>query len=198
MPISSHELKHFASDTKFFVECGSAGFGSGISAALHAGFERVYSVEIDPVVYAECYGLFGHDPKVELSLGDCGVWLDKTLDKIAQPCVTYLDANGFYGETESPFHASINAMVRHGAKHHIILVDDMNHAFMSHKKVLDDLRRSRQSGAEHETINQLLRVNAEYVFYLIDTHSEDFNTTYPSWVLVAECSRGRFTDAEYV
>ena len=201
MPISSRELSPFLSSHKTFVETGSSAFGYGIAAALNAGYNAVYSVEINPADYTFCKSLFGHNPKVELTLGDCGVWLDKTLDKIAEPCTLFLDANGYSGETESPFHASINAIIRHGAKHHVILVDDMNHGRLHRDVMLDELRRSRDTGPQSDIINQLRRVNSDYVFYPIDTWSEDRVTCYPSWVLVADTMKGRFPamrEDEYV
>jgi len=176
MPISSFELKHFLSYA--FVECGSAS-GLGISSALIAGFDKVYSVDINPECFRDCRAAFGSHPCVNLSLGDCGEWLQRVLNEIGRGCTVYLDANGWKYETESPFQASIEALVRHGGSNHIILVDDINHGFRPREEVVRDLRDS-------DMIKQLRRINPYYHFYTIDTQSENQQHRYPDWVLVAD------------
>lgn len=190
MPISSHELKHFLNDC--FVECGSAALGWGISSALIAGFKKIYSVEINPESYEQCKQIFKDDKRVHLDLGDCGKWLDVKLNELNQPCTIYLDANGWINETESPFHVSIDALVRHGKQHHILLVDDMNHGKRSRAELIQDCRDSQIKG--DDIISQLKRVNPDYCFYLIDTHMEDLSHMFPSWVLVADPIKNRFPD----
>ena len=185
MPISSHELKHFRN--RVFVETGSAGLGWGIQSALNAGFEEIHSVEINPVAYNECKAIFAKEPRVHLTLGDCGVWLDPTLNAIGEPCTIYLDANGWSGETESPFYSAIEALVRHGGKEHLILVDDQN----SEKRPREELMRDFIVG-DCQMIRSLRRINTDYHFYLIDSHTEDMTTLFPSWVLVADPISNRF------
>lgn len=194
MPISSVELRHFVG--RPFVECGSAE-GHGINSALIAGFNEVYSADINPTCYEHCSNLFKDDPRVHLFFGDCGTWLDKILTSINQACVIYLDANGWKDEKESPFHASINALLRHKSKEHILLVDDMNHGFASRYEVVNDLRASKLGDNKQGVINQVLLVNSNYNCYIIDTHTEDLSITYPSWVLVAEPVKTRI-DVEYI
>jgi hypothetical protein len=192
MPISSYELKNFMN--RVFVECGSAAYGLGISSALLAGFEEVHSVEINPAAFKECQHYFRRETRVYLTHGDCGAWLEPTLNMIGEPCTIYLDANGWAHETESPFYSSVDALIRHGRKDHIVLSDDINHAFRARPELLHDLRSSKM-------IAELRRVNPHYTFYLIDTHSEDLTTVYPSWVLVADPINRRFPNLaleEYV
>lgn len=178
MPISSHDLSKFRN--RVFVETGSSGLGLGIRAALNAGFEEVYSVEIDPAQCAECQAIYKDDKRVHLTLGDCGVWLDKTLDMINEPCTIYLDANGVRAETD-PFNMAIEAIIRHGRKDHTILVDDMNHGLQSFEYVEKSLLST-----DNHIGNQLRRINPDYKMYIIDSHSEDMTYTYPAWVAVAE------------
>ena len=184
MPISSHELKFFK--TNFFVETGSAGLGWGINSAIIAGFNKIYSVEINPIAYNECKEIFKNEPKVNLTLGDCGTWLDITLNKLKEQCTIFLDANGWYGETESPFHSSIDAIVRHGGKNHLILVDDQNHGHRKTNELINDLKNP-----ECDIIKELKRINSDYTFYLIDTNSEDLKNHWTSWVLVADPVKNR-------
>lgn len=194
MPISSLELKEFLGQP--FVECGSAG-GEGIKAALKAGFNRVYSIDIDLTCYENCNKIFKEDPRVNLSFGDCGTWLDGVLNIINEACVIYLDANGWIGEKESPFHACINAILRNQRKDHTILIDDINHAFRPQNEIIRDLRWSRVYGSGGDIIRQVLRINNNYNLYVIDTHSENLERTYPSWVLVASPNKTRI-DVEYI
>lgn len=178
MPISSHELKHFLRTN--FVETGCAALGWGITSALNAGFKKVYSVDINPESVTQCKSIFKHDSRVKIDLGDCATWLEEILNKLNVPCTVYLDANGWVNETESPFHSSIEALVRHGRKDHIILVDDMNHGKEPLHKLMADLRAPTS-----EIIQLLRKINPHYHFFLIDTHLEDMSHYFPSWVLVA-------------
>lgn len=179
MPISSYDLSKFLN--RVFVETGSSGLGLGIKSALTAGFKEVYSVEIDPTQYAECYNIFKDDSRVHLTLGDCGDWLENTLNQINEPCTIYLDANGWQHEINFPFNTAVEAIIRHGRKDHIILVDDMN----SELKPLEEVQQSLLS--EQSGIGKKLReINSDYNLYIIDTHSEDLQYLYPAWVAVAE------------
>jgi hypothetical protein len=178
MPISSHELVKFTN--RIFVEAGSY-MGDGIASALKAGFEEVYSVDISSGQYDYCQNRFKDDKRVHLYLDDCGIWLDKILNQINEPCTIYLDANGWKYETEHPFNTSIEALVRHGKKHHTILVDDMNHS----KEPFDVVQSSLLSSSSY-TGNQLRRINSNYSLYIIDSHLEDINIIFPAWVAVAE------------
>jgi hypothetical protein len=176
MPISSYELIKFPN--RIFVETGSY-IGDGIASALKSGFEEVYSVDISPYQYDYCTKKFEHDKRVHLYLDDCSIWLDKILNQINEQCTIYLDANGWIHEKEHPFNSSIEAIVRHGRKDHTILVDDMNHDFFPFEKVQKDLPTSNVG-------KQLLRINPEYSLYIIDSHSENMQHTYPAWIAVGE------------
>lgn len=191
MPISSHELVHFVRPA--FVECGSAS-GLGVSSALKAGFPKVYSVDINPECFEHCHRIFQNDQRVNLYHDDCGHWLELILNEIKVLSTIYLDANGWKHETESPFHASINALIRHGGRDHVLLVDDINHALRPRAEIIQDLKSS-------DMVVQLRRVNPNYTLYLIDTHSENRVHFYPSWVLVADPLKNRFTNldpSEYI
>lgn len=175
MPISSLELVKFPN--RVFVETGSY-IGDGIKAALNAGFEEVYSVDISPAQYNYCVDLFKDDKRVHLYLEDCGTWLDKILNQINEPCTIYLDANGWKDETEHPFDSSIEALVRHGRKDHTILVDDINHGHLPFEEVQRAITNSNVA-------KQLYRINADYPIYVINSHSQDLKHTYIAWVAVA-------------
>lgn len=183
MPISRQELGWFLHHTTTFVECGSAG-GQGIQAALEAGYSQIHSVDINPACVQECIQLYKNYPNVFITHGDCGQWLETTLNQLNKPCAIYMDANGWAQETESPYHASIRALKRHGRKDHIVVVDDMNHNNSSRAGMMQDLRRSLNSDSDQDVIKQLVTVNPNYYLYLEDSHSVDFKHTYPSWILI--------------
>lgn len=180
MPISSYDLKSFTYN-RYFVECGSAGLGMGIRSALIAGFEKVYSVEISPAGYAECAKIFANEQRVDLTFGDCTIWLSDILDKLNEPCTIYLDANGWREEKSDPFVGSVEAILRNGRKDHTILVDDMNHGGDPFDNVLAGLL-SKTSGIG----SQLRRINNNYNLSIIDTHTEDMSHTFKAWVAVAK------------
>lgn len=180
MPISSFDLKPFLYN-RFFVETGSAALGWGISSALKAGFEKVYSVEINPESYKQCSNIFKNDARVSLTFGDCGQWLEDILNELNEPCTIYLDANGWRDEIENPFDISIEAIIRHGRKDHTILCDDMNHD----KEEFDVVEKYYLSNSSHIG-NQIRRINDKYKMYIIDTHTEDMSHTFLAWVGVAQ------------
>lgn len=185
MPISSHELKHFLNYA--LIETGSGALGHGIQSALTAGFKKVYSVDINPQSVQECKALFKNDNRVQIDCADCEYWLQEILCQVSVPCTIYLDANGAADETEHPFDSSVRAIARNGHKHHIILVDDMNHGKVSWEELVNELRLPTS-----RYIPQLRKINPDYVFYLIDTHLEDLSHVFPSWVLVADPIKDRF------
>lgn len=182
MPISQLELKHFLSAA--FVECGTA-TGDGVLAALQVGFANIYSIEINPECYRHCVDKYSGNRNVHLTHGNCGDWLDIILNKINKQCTIYLDANGWAEEKESPFHVSIEAILRHERNDHIILVDDINHGHLTRKGVIDGLRGQIKEGPKECIIQQVMRINPKYNFSIIDTHSVDFIHKYDSWILVA-------------
>jgi hypothetical protein len=177
MPISSYELIKFPN--RVFVEAGSY-IGDGIASALKSGFEEVYSVDISPFQYDYCQNRFKNEKQVHLYLDDCGIWLDKILNQINEPCTIYLDANGWKEQIEHPLDSCIEALVRHGRKDHTILVDDMNNNF----RPFDEVQQSL-SDPDNFFTKQLRRINPDYTIYIIDSHSEDLKHTYPAWVAVA-------------
>jgi len=185
MPISSSELKNFKN--RYFVETGSAGLGLGIQSALIAGFEKVFSVEINPVAYNECSNIFKDEKRVNLTFGDCKDWLKPTLDTLNEPCTIYLDANGFINETESPLDVALEAIIEHKKEYHTIIIDDVNHGKEPLEKLIPYYK-------EHKIVETLRQINPEYTFYFMDTHLEDLSHKFMLWVLVADPIKNRFPE----
>jgi hypothetical protein len=55
-----NDFKHFKNNCNVFIETGSE-LGRGIEAALKAGFEIVYSIELDPKFHEHCKEKFKDD-----------------------------------------------------------------------------------------------------------------------------------------
>lgn len=182
MPISSTDLKPYV--RRVFVETGSAGLGLGIRAALTAGFQEVYSVDINPAAYEECSKIFADDKRVHLYCEDCGIWLERILNEIGEDCTIYLDANGWKDEIEHPLFTSFRAINRHGGKNHILLIDDMNADRASRETC-----ERRTLFLKNDVVEGIRDIRDNYHLKLIDTHSTDDSEVYGCWVLVAEPQR---------
>ncbi len=97
--------------------------GDGVERALE-DYEIVFSVESDPVLYNYARGRFEDDPRVYLSCGDSGEFLE-SLD-IPEPVVFYLDAH-WYGkgdETPLPLLRELKAISERPYKD-VVIIDDM-------------------------------------------------------------------------
>jgi len=115
---------------RYFVESGSY-HGDGIKLAIGAGFENIYSIELNHSLYQECKGKFANQPNVTLFQGDSGILLYDVIKNIDEPITFWLD--GHYmggndtslGEDYSPLLKELNAIKKHHIKNHTILIDDV-------------------------------------------------------------------------
>jgi hypothetical protein len=115
-------FKRFREVSPIFVETGTFR-GDGVERALE-DYEIVFSVESDPVLYNYARGRFEDDPRVYLSCGDSGEFLE-SLD-IPEPVVFYLDAH-WYGkgdETPLPLLRELKAISERPYKD-VVIIDDM-------------------------------------------------------------------------
>jgi hypothetical protein len=132
-------LKEFMSDT--FVETGSAR-GSGIQAALNAGFTDIYSIEKSKYYFDECSLLFSNNPKVKLYLGDSKEKLSHLVRNIKGSITFWLDA---HLETDSPILEELEQISRLNKRDHVIFIDDIrvfgvNDGFPKLVDVLEKIR----------------------------------------------------------
>jgi FkbM family methyltransferase len=113
-----------------FIETGSF-HGMGISTALKAGFEKVYSIEVKQEYYDECSEKFAkeiQEGRVSLILGDSLIELGKLVPKIDRPATFWLDAHnhsGGYGIKPCPIYEELEAIASHPIKSHTLLIDDV-------------------------------------------------------------------------
>jgi hypothetical protein len=79
-------------NVKTFVETGTLA-GDGIQAALDAGFEKVYSIEISGAWVLRAQARFADKPNVKIINGDTIDELPKLCKEIEEPVLFWLDAH---------------------------------------------------------------------------------------------------------
>jgi hypothetical protein len=113
-----------------FIETGCY-HGDGIQMALDAGFEMVYSIELDPKNLVICEERFKDNPHVELIFGDSYEMLGELIKVIKEPITFWLDAHSdkylenWIGKYKSPLIQELDAIKRHYTKGDKILIDDL-------------------------------------------------------------------------
>ena len=168
---------------RIFIETGSY-TGDGIQAALDAGFEPVYSIELSAQLFSYCCRRFEHNDKVLLSHGDSGEMLSRILEYIDEPVTFWLDSHYSEGATvmgkkETPLLEELEAISKHHIKTHTILIDDLRcwnkevHGF--------DAR---------ELVRIITAINPDYCFSQEDGIDSKFNV-YRNDILVAQCLRNQ-------
>lgn len=116
---------------RVFVETGTFG-GNAIQKALDAGFEEVYSIDIDPICIKDARNRFKRNPNVHLFHKDSSYQLWDIIQGIHEPVVFWLDAhNGFpdpnlIGVKNTPLLEELEQIKRHPIKNHTILIDDLH------------------------------------------------------------------------
>ncbi len=117
-----------------FVETGTFR-GAGVKAALRAGFQTIYSIELVPELYAECSAKFEKEiagGRVKLILGDSVRELEGILEGITRRTTFWLDAHSMEhnrgrieGELPCPLYVELETIARHAIKDHTLLIDDV-------------------------------------------------------------------------
>ncbi len=134
----------------YFVETGSY-LGEGIQMALDAGFPVIHSIELSPILHAQCLERFKDFPQVHLWQGDSALILPLLLKQLKQPATFWLDGHYSHGMTargkhNTPLLAELQAIENHFIKTHTILIDDVRcfdqaiFDFLPLKKVLQKLK----------------------------------------------------------
>jgi hypothetical protein len=113
-----------------FIESGSYE-GDGIQAALNAGFEQVWSIELSEYYHERCKQRFAGNEKVKLFLGSSVDVLPELLKVINCSVTFWLDGHYSGGLTaidekcRLPLLKEIEIIGNHHIKNHTILIDDM-------------------------------------------------------------------------
>lgn len=119
MPIAHKVLK----DNKLgrlFVETGTDK-GECVQRAIDIGFERVVSIEINPVLAENARERFSTNENVAILRGSSPAVLPFVLASILEPCTFWLDA---HPDHDSPILQELAIFRHHPIKSHTILIDD--------------------------------------------------------------------------
>jgi hypothetical protein len=157
---------------KHFVETGTY-HGDGVQYALDAGFENIYSIEIDEDLFKRVFKKFASQQNVTILLGDSSKVLKNLIMLISEPITFWLDAhcpsNRALSKKQSPIFEELNAIDSHPIKTHTILIDDvrdMGGPFFDYVTIEQIKRR-------------ILQINPNYQFTLRDcTFKNDILVAY--------------------
>lgn len=112
---------------RVFVETGTC-YGDMVHA-LKSCFDAIYSIEIDPGLFAIAKNRFKSLAHVHILYGDSGKELENVLRQIGQPALFWLDGHYSGGETgkgvaETPVYDELSHILSAEAKHHVVIIDD--------------------------------------------------------------------------
>lgn len=114
----------------YFFETGTSG-GDAVRLALEVGFEKIFTVEIDEVLYnrnAESFKKEIEEGRVHMFLGDTFKLMPEILEKhIDKKCTFWLDAHWDGGPTgikKCPLMEELDYIKKYMHLGHTILIDD--------------------------------------------------------------------------
>ena len=134
--------KKYGEDCVYFVETGSH-YGNGIAKALIAGFQKVFSCELNRERYTHCVERFNNCP-VELHEGFSTEALKKIVPRLNKKTLFWLDAHAEGGGI--PTLEELDIISEHSTTH-TIMIDDIPIYF----------------GNGESVRNKLLEVNPSYI-----------------------------------
>src|SRR5690242_13304209 len=113
-------------DLRHFIETGTHVGTSALWASRH--FEKVWTVELDPQLFAQARDLLAGRPNVEQSLGDSAEMLRSLLPRLDRPALFWLDAHWAGegtagGDYPCPVLDEIAAFDA-SAYEHVVMIDD--------------------------------------------------------------------------
>ena len=142
-----------------FFETGSY-VGDGIEAAIEAGFEEIYSIELSLKYHNICKERFKDNPNVHLIFGDSAKNLWEAIKDINKPITFWLDGHYSSGDTA------------HG-KYAVPLIQELEqikkHPINYHKILIDDIRLLRSKRSEFSTFPKSL-IQIEDMLREINSH----------------------------
>ncbi len=110
-----------------FIETGTY-LGNTVNAVKNS-FKKIYSIELNKVLYLKAKQRFIKYNHINIKLGDSSEKLPEFLSKIEGPCLFWLDAH-YSGENtsktnvETPITKELQFILNHPNKNHVILIDD--------------------------------------------------------------------------
>jgi hypothetical protein len=159
----------------YFFETGTAN-GACVELALSCGFEKIFSVEIEPERQSENIKKFTKEivaHKVKLYTGDSLLLFPEMVKELDKPTTFWLDAHvdeGKSGVKKCPLYEELETIATSPIKIHTIMIDDIS--YFGTKNHWGD-------GISLETIKEkILQINPSYNFAFEDGHT-------PNDILVA-------------
>lgn len=110
-----------------FVETGT--YRGDMVEAVRNSFERIYSIELSPLLHQRAAQRFAKHKHIRILLGDSTQVLPTVLTEIAQPCLFWLDGHFSAGITakgskNTPVSDELRYIFNHPIQRHMILIDD--------------------------------------------------------------------------
>jgi len=148
---------------RVFVETGT--YRGNTVAALKDDFDKIYSVELDNVLYERAKRRFQSVKHIEIRHGDSGTELPHILNTLTQPALFWLDAHASGGDTaKGETYTSILDELRHilPSEHkHVILIDDADSFGTYDYPTLSELEQfvfSHRKNARMEIRDTIIRI----------------------------------------
>jgi hypothetical protein len=112
---------------RVFVETGT--YLGDTASALRSDFDRIVTIELDPVLARWAAGRFHHDPHITVLRGDSGELLPDVLAGLREPALFWLDGHysgpgTAYGDSPTPVLRELSSIVAHPVDGHVVLIDD--------------------------------------------------------------------------
>jgi hypothetical protein len=109
------------------VETGT--YMGDMVAAMSADFDQIHSIELGPDLFEKARQRFAGMAHVQLHQGDSATTLPEVLRRLNGPALFWLDGHYSAGITakgskDTPIVEELEAIYRHDAQRHVILIDD--------------------------------------------------------------------------
>ena len=166
MSSSASLFKQFKGSHKIFIETGLLD-GLGVRAALDAGFEQIFSIEMDAQIVAKRMPEFASSPGVHIICDRSEIALGPLLQRFSEPVLLWLDAHSFWGGTLMPgtnlypLYQELDIIAAHPVKTHTILIDDV--------------REFGAMGYNYDTIVERLKlINPDYSINRVTSGGDEY------------------------
>jgi hypothetical protein len=152
----------YGQSTPTLIETGT--YKGATVAACLGHFERIYTIELDPMLYEAARTRFANQPSVTVIRGDSSTELVRLAGLVHEPALFWLDAHYSYGETakgphDPPLPWELRAILERGLPD-VILIDDARHmGVLPDYPSVDEIRQlvgGRAAGFEVE--NDIIRI----------------------------------------
>jgi len=132
-------LQKYKGNKKTFIETGTWQ-GDGILQSIRAGFDTIYTCDIDPDLVERAKDIYSYHPDLHVINNYSHLFLEEIMPKIDEECLVFLDAHIMPGKTgwedshrqielcggstECPLVKEVDAISKSKIRTHTILIDD--------------------------------------------------------------------------